>query len=236
LALREEETNIKLKPRRILAVLGVVVLIVGGYVGWQLYKGQQMAKQYTTDAQQQAQGSGNAATPANSQTAGANGTTPTPTSGQTAPAQTSPNSSSVVPPASGTQPDSSAPAAQSPSSGEYKQLMSGPYQQTLQAMSTVKSSTLALQGRTMSLSAYKASTLQSQATFASAEAFVRANPPKQENLNASYQEFLAGISLANQSMGVVLKGISSFSPSNFYAAREMGKKAQQQVTEAYAHF
>ena len=196
-----------------------------------------MANQYAADAQKLAQGSDNASTSANSQTPGSNGTTPAPSSGQTSPSQASPNSSSVAPQSPGSQPSSSTPASPSgtPSSGEYKQLMSSPYQQTLQAMQNVKSNTLALQGKTMSLSAYKASTLQAQATFTSAEAFVLANPPTEENLNPSYQEFLAGISLAKQSMSVVLNGISSLSPSNFYAAREMGKKAQQQVVNGYSH-
>lgn len=212
-----------------------MVLVVGGYVGWQMYKGQQMANQYAANAQKLAQGSGNAATSANSQTPGLNGTTPAPSSGQTSPPQASPNSSSVAPQSSGTQPNFSAPAPQTPSSGEYKRSMSSSYQQTLRAMQDVKSNTLALQGKKMSLSAYKASTLQAQATFSSAEAFVRANPPTEEKLNPSYQEFLAGISLAKESMDVVLKGISSFSPSNFYAAREMGKKAQQQVVNGYSH-
>lgn len=201
----------------------MIVLVVGGYVGWQMYKGQQMANQYAADAQKLVQGSGNVANSASSQTPSSNE------------GKASPNSSSVAPQTSRTQPNSSAPAPSTPASGEYKQLMSSPYQQTLQAMQNVKSSTLALQGKNMSLSAYKASTLQAQATFSSAEAFVRANPPTEENLNPSYQEFLAGISLAKESMGVVLKGISSFSPSNFYAAREMGKKAQQQVVNGYSH-
>ncbi|HWQ43316.1 MAG TPA: hypothetical protein VN456_14955 [Desulfosporosinus sp.] len=205
--------------KRFMAVLGVIVLVVGSYVGWQLYKGQQMANQYAADAQKLAQGLGDTPTSGNSQTPSSNGTTPAPSSDQASPSQASP------PPSSST-----------PSSGEYKILMSTPYKQSLQAMHNAKSSALALQGGNMSLSAYKASTLQAQATFSSAEAFVRAHPPTDENLNASYQEFLAGISLAQQSMGVVLNGISSLNPSKFYTARDMGTKAQQQIIEAYAKF
>ncbi|MDR3543900.1 MAG: hypothetical protein P4L69_23530 [Desulfosporosinus sp.] len=113
--------------------------------------------------------------------------------------------------------------------------MSDTCQKTLQTMQTVKANTLALQGKKMSIFAYRASIAQSQAAFSSAEDFVRANPPTEENLNSSYQEFLAGIDLAKQSMDVVLNGISSLSPSNLYAARAMGKKAQQQVSEGFAH-
>lgn len=39
-----------------------------------------------------------------------------------------------------------------------------------------------------------------------------------------------------QLMGVALNGVSSLNASNLYAAREMGKKAQKQVVEGYAHF
>jgi hypothetical protein len=218
----------KSKAQRIVVALGVIVLVIGGYVGWQLYQGQQMANQYAADAQKLAQGSGNASGTADSQTPGSNGTTQTPSSGQTSPSQASPNSSSVAPQTSGTQPNSGVE--------DYKQLMANTYQQTLQTMQNVKGNTLALQGRSLSLSAYKASILQSQATFSTAEAFVQANPPTEETLNPSYQEFLAGISLAKEAMGVVLNGISSLSPSSLYAAREMGIKAHQQVVNGYSHF
>lgn len=221
----------KFKARRILAVLGGIVLVIGGYVGWQVYSGQQMANQYAADAQKLAQGSGSSSGSSSVQTPGSQGTTP----GASTPASTP---SSLPSPSPGSQPNSSTPSSPSgtPSSGEYKQLMSSPYQQTLQAMQNVKGNTLALQGRKISLASYKASTLQAQATFSSVEAFVRANPPTGENLNASYQEFLAGISLAKQAMGVALNGASSLSVSSFYAAREMGKTAQQQVINGYSHF
>jgi predicted negative regulator of RcsB-dependent stress response len=219
----------KSKARRILAVLAGIVLVVGGYIGWQMYQGQQLADQYAADAQKLAQGAGNGSGSVNSQTQGSNELTPV-----VSPAQNTPSGAST---SQAPQPNSSAPSSPSgtSSSGEYKQLMSSPYQQTLQAMQNVKSSTLALQAKKLSPSAYKASIVQAQATFSSAEAYVRANPPTEENLNPSYQEFLAGISLAKQSMGVVLNGVSSLSPSNFYAAREMGKTAQQQVVNGYSN-
>ncbi|TGE31912.1 hypothetical protein [Desulfosporosinus sp. Sb-LF] len=231
---------LKIKPRRILAVLGVVIIVVGGYAGWQVYSGQQMANQYVADAQQQASGASNGSASSNTQTSGSKGNTsldPT-NSGQTSPSGTSPSSAgSSLDPSSSSPANSSAPGSASGASnpGEYKLLMTKTYQQTLQAMQTVKSNTLALQSKNLSISAYRSSILQSQATFTAAEEFVRANPPTEEKLNPSYQEFLAGISLAKESMGVVLKGITSFSPANLYAAREMGKKAQQQVAEGYSH-
>ena len=187
------------KSKRILAILGVIVLLVSGYAGWRVYQGKQMTKQNMADTQKLAQGTGNG-------TASSASVPPSPVSPSSAP------------------------------NSKYKQLMAKTYQQMLDTMQNLKSSTLALQAHTISFSDYKASTLQSQATFSSAEAFVRANPPTDESLKASYQDFLAGISLAKDSMDVLLKGISSFNPSKFYEARDMGVKAQQQVINAYAHF
>jgi len=172
----------KIRPRRLVAALGLIVLIIAGYVGWQIYKGQQMA---------------------NIQ------------------APTTPSSQSTSP-------------TSVPASANYKQFMSKTYQQMLQEVQNLQSNTLALQGGKISLSSYKSSILQSQATFSSAEAFVRANPPANAKLKASYQEFLAGISLAKQATGVVLEGISSFNVSKFYAARDMGITAQQQVVNGYS--
>lgn len=171
----------KIRLQRIVAVLGVVVLIIAGYVGWQIYKEQQMS---------------------NIQ------------------APTTPSSQSASP-------------TSVPASADYKQFMSKTYQQMLQEVQNLQSNTLALQGG--KISSYKASILQSQATFSSAEAFVRANPPTDAKLKSSYQEFLAGISLAKQATGVVLEGISSFNVSKFYAARDMGITAQQQVVNGYSH-
>ena len=231
---------LKTRLRRILAFCGVVVITIGSYVGWQIYQGQQMANQYAANAQKFAQGSSNGLalpTPNSPAPSSSAGTTSGALSGQTSPTQATQAPSSLDPQSPGFQPNPSTSTSPSgtPSSQEYKQLMSSPYQQTLQAMQNVKSTTLALQGKSLSLSAYKASILQSQATFSAAETFVRANPPTEETSNPAYQEFLAGISLANQSTGVVLKGISPFRPSNFFAAREMGKTAQQQVVNGYSH-
>lgn len=231
---------VKIKPRRILAVLGVVVLLVGGYLGWQVYLGQQMAKQYAANAQKSAQEASLSTPPSTIQTPVAIGNTVAISPGTTTtPSKTSPGTtpSSQV---SSSSTSAKASIPQSPSnpttSQTYKQLMASAYQQTLQAMQDVKSATLALQSRNLSLTAYRSSIVTSQATFSAAETFVRANPPANETLNPSYQEFLAGISLAKQAMSVVLNGISSLSPSSLYAAREMGKQAQQQVLDGYSHF
>lgn len=225
------------KSRRFLAVLGLFVLLVGGYLSWQVYQGQQLANQYATEAQKLAQGSSpNSAAP-NSQTPGSSNSTLTP-GDPAAPPQTSPAQvpSALNPASPGSPSDPGVPLSPSPNANaeNYKQLMTNTYQETLKTMQNVKSNTLTFQGRNLSISAYKASIVQSQAAFSAAEAYVRANPPTDQTLNPSYYEFLAGITLAKQSMDVVLKGISSLSAANFYAAREMGKKAQQQVVAGYS--
>ena len=174
----------KIRPLRIVSALGVILLVLAGYVGWQIYKGQQMA---------------NTQSP------------------------TTPSSQSTSP-------------TGVPASADYKQFMSKTYNQMLQEVQDLQSNTLALQGGKISLSSYKSSILQSQATFSSAEAFVRENPPTDAKHKASYQEFLAGISLAKQATGVVLEGISSYNISKFYTARDMGITAQQQVENGYSQF
>ena len=181
----------KIWPRRVVVTLGVIALVVGGYVGWQTYKGHPMLPSHS---------------PSN-------------------PATSTPSSQPITP---------VSPLA-TPASGNYKQMMSKTYQQTLQEMQNLKNNTLALQAGEISLSSYKSSILQSQAVLSTAEAYVKANPPTDTKLNASYKEFLGGISLAKQAMVVVLHGISSFSPSEFYEARDMGKTAQQQVVNGYSH-
>ena len=156
---------IKLKPRRILAVLGVIVLVVGGYVGWQMYKGQQIAKQYVADSQKQAQTSGTGSTATNSQALVSQGITSPVSSDQTSPSQAAPsqNPPSVAPESPEIQPNSSTPTPPSstPSSEDYKKLMTQTYQQTLETMQNVKANTIALQEKKISLSAYKASIVQS---------------------------------------------------------------------------
>lgn len=167
---------IKLNAQRILAVLGVIVLVVGGYVGWQMYKGQQIANQYAADAQKQAQGSGTGSAASNSQALVSQGITSPGSPGSpgssdpTAPSQAAPsqNPPSVAPESPEIQPNSSSPTpptppSSTPSSEDYKKLMAQTYQQTLQTMQNVKANTLAFQGKKFSLSAYKASIVQSQA-------------------------------------------------------------------------
>lgn len=212
----------KIKPLRILAVLGLLVLVAGTYLGWQLYKGQQMANQYA-EALTSPDGSSMDSASTGSLTPDSSGIIPTEGSDPTSPSNAA--DSGVV----------SSPSS-TPSSEDYKQSMAKTYQQTLQTMHNVKANTLDLQNRKLSLSAYKASIKESQASFRAAEAFVRANPPADETLNPAYQEFLAGIQLANQSLDVVLKGLSSYNLSKLYAAREMGSTAQEQMMKAYSLF
>ncbi len=136
-------------------------------------------------------------------------------------------------------PSNSSPA-DSPDSTQppqnYKALMGSTYQQAIATMETVKTNTLALQKRSLSLGGYKSSILAAKATFTSDLNFARSHPPADSKLNAPYQEFIAGITLASQSMDVVLSGITALNPSSLYAAREMGKTAYSQVTDAYNHF
>ena len=224
------------KPRRTLAVLGGVVLAAGCYMGWQMYQGQQMANQYANEAQKAGQAPGNVSSSTNPQIPGTPGITPFASSDLTSPDAASPLQAqlSLLPSSPGSKSSSVSPSGTA-TPADYKQLMSSSYQQTLQAMQKTKENTLALQGGNLSFSAYKASILESQASFTAVETFVRANPPTEPQLIPFYQDFLAGISLANKSMTVVLNGISSYSPSAIYAAREMGKTAQQQVNNGYTH-
>ncbi|HBP64866.1 MAG TPA: hypothetical protein DD730_11455 [Desulfosporosinus sp.] len=201
----------KIRSRRIITALGVTVLLIGCNVSWQLYKVQKISNPYAVDAQKLSQGSVNRPRSASSQTQGPD------------------RISSAV------SPNQTPPSAGSTSSKNYKQSMFKTYQQTLHTMENIKTNTLALQSRKMTLSSYKASILESQTSFSSAEAYVRANPPTDARLNTSYKELLEGISLAKQAMAVVLSGISSFSVSKLYSAREMGITAQQQVVNGYSH-
>ncbi|WP_088188391.1 hypothetical protein [Desulfosporosinus sp. FKA] len=225
----------KFRPRRILAILGILVIVGGGYAAWQVHSGLQLANQYEADAQKLAQASNQSPRSTNTQAPGSQGISSGSPLNPGLAGQSTSNNSEPSQASSGSA-NSSTP--QSPSSAsspqDYKQFMKNTYQQTLGTMQNVKNETLSLESRRLSLAAYRSSILQSQAAFSAAESFVQANPPQDEKLNATYQRFLAGISLAKQSMNVVLNGISTFNPSNLYAAREMGKKAQQEVISGYA--
>jgi len=223
-----------IRPRRFVAALGVIVIVISGYVGSQLHIGQQLSDQYSVDTQKIAQESENGSGPAPSETPASDEISSKISQNKT------PSSSATTyqhPSALASQADASTPvsSAKTPSAANYKKSMVKTYEQMLQAMQTIKNNTLALQSRKISLSSYKASIIQSQTTFSSAEAFVRANPPKDAKLNTPYQELLAGISLAKQAMAVALNGISSYSISELYSARDMGVTAQQQVMNGYDH-
>lgn len=226
------------KPRRLLAVLGTIVFVIGGYIGLQVYQVKHMSNQYTPEETAQTPAS-NGTTPGTTQSTSAgvlsnqalgSQTTPPPAVSPSAP------SSEVPSPIESFANSTTYSPSETPSSGDYKQLMSKTYQQTLKTMQSVKDNTLALQDGNLSISAYRSSINQAQATFIESEAFVGKNPPRDETLNPSYQEFMAGIGLAKESMGVILDGISSLSPAKLYTARDIGKRAQQQVIEGYSYF
>lgn len=218
-----------------LSVVGLL-LVGGGFIAWQESKAKRLTSEYAAMALKSAQDTHSKVIDGDNTSAN---------SGQTA-TPVSPVSSSVV--ASGTGPSQSntrgntSPSTPTSNNGTpsatipYKQLMADTYTQSLNAMETVKANTLALQNMKISLSAYKASILKSKETFSSAQAYVQANPPSDDKLAEPYQEFLTGITLANQSMDVVLHGISSLDPASFFAAKEMGSQAKDQVNRGYSKF
>ena len=235
-----------LKPRRILAALLSIVLIMGGYLALQVYQGKQLAKQYgnkyaqTPDLKGTTPGTSSKAAEQSSAAAPPPSSSSTPSSPDSSSVPSSDSSSSIpssnAPSTSGSSVASSTSTSGTLSSEDYKQLMATTYKQSLQTMQDVKNNTLALQGGNLSIAAYRSSIVQSQANFTKSEKFVRANPPNDQTLDPSYQEFTAGISLAKESMGVILDGISSFSIVKLYTARDMGKIAQKQVINGYSHF
>ncbi|MHB1407716.1 MAG: hypothetical protein ACYCV0_19275 [Desulfitobacteriaceae bacterium] len=218
-----------------LSVVGLL-LVGGGLVGWQVLKAKRLASEYAALALSSAQ---------DTHSQGKGGDNISASSGQTAaPVGSEPSSTSGsgIGPSQSTASGNTSPSAPASSDGTpsatipYKQLMADTYTQSLNAMETVKANTLALQNMKISLSAYKASILKSKETFSSAQAYVQANPPSDDKLAEPYQEFLTGITLANQSMDVVLHGISSLDPASFFAAKEMGSQAKDQVNRGYSNF
>jgi len=124
----------RLKPRRFLAILGSIVLLIGGYIGWQVYQGKQMANQYGAGKLAGTPGS-KATTPgATSNPASQSEATPSPAGALSNPAwqfQATPspagspaNPSFEVPAPSGSSVNSSISSpSEAMSSGDYKQLM-----------------------------------------------------------------------------------------------------------------
>ncbi|MDD2235033.1 MAG: hypothetical protein PHZ11_08235 [Desulfitobacteriaceae bacterium] len=216
----------KFKPRHIIAILAVFILVLGSYTGWQVFNGKRIAKQYMNEVHKTTQRFDQASSSTNSQLP------PNESTSDTSSSRNSTSNTSTQNPASQT---ADSPTTKNVSSS-YRELMSDTYQQTLQAMQSVKNNTLALQKKNITLDAYKVCILQAKATFSSAETFVQANPPPEEKLNISYREFLTGIGLAKDATNVVLEGISSLNLSSLFAAYEMGQNAKQQVLKAYAHF
>lgn len=103
----------KFKPRRILAVLGGIVLVLGGYVGWQVYQGQQLANQYVANAQKLAQGSGNGSAASKTQALGGKETMPAVSPAPTTPRQTT--SSGTFPSSASSSPSSASGPTANPS-------------------------------------------------------------------------------------------------------------------------
>lgn len=244
-----------LKAAKIIKIvsLGIIGLLVvgGGYIGWQINQAKRMASEYAEMALQSASSNlpDSVKTSSPVQTDGEASSDSQNGSGNSNSAQQTSGEHTITPNNNAAAPnDSSAPTTESPGepAGEsgktpstsvaYKQLMTDTYSKTLNAMESVKLNTLALKDGKTYLSNYKAMIAKAKATFSTAQEFVQHNPPDDEKLQASYKEFLAGITLANQSMDVVMQGISSLSAASFYAAKEMGGKARDQVVHGYSGF
>lgn len=214
----------------------IVVCILGGFFSFQFYQEKKTANGLLAEAERIAQkageGGGTQAKESDSQTAPQR-TTPTDTANGTA-TESSPFKEM---PSRGNTPEVPADVKSSEVSTEnYKAKMADTYNVTLTSMSTVKDTTYALKNRKISLAQYKASIQQAKKQFTEAQSFAQANPPMDSKLIAPYQEFLAGIILANQSMDVVLNGLSSLNGSSLYTAKDMGATARDKVVNAYRHF
>lgn len=236
------------KRRLLFLSAGLVTLglLVGSYLGWQVYKAKNLAAKYAEEADKLAQQSSRHAsvpsipnttdspvsiTPGITAPSNPNGTLsqtysasyPAANTGRTDEPGFQPNSDLTV------NPGTSNPIK------NYQALMNPTYTQVLQTMENVKANTLAMQKLSLSVSAYKGIILASKSAFQTAQAYVQANPPQDAGQLRYYQDFLAGITLADRSMDVVLDGISSLNASSLYAARAMGKTARDQVVNAYQH-
>jgi len=213
-------------------VIVIAVCILGGFFSFQFYQAKKTANGLLAEAerisQKAGEGGGTQAKESDSQTAPQR-TTPTETAVVGSPSQDMPSRGNTpeVPT------DVKSPQV---STENYKAKMADTYNVTLAAMSTVKDTTYALKDRKISLTEYKASIQQAKKQFTEAQSFTQANPPMDPKLMAPYQEFLAGIILAHQSMDVVLNGLSALNGSSLYTAKDMGATARDKVVNAYRHF
>lgn len=228
-------------------VIGILGCLVMGFFSWQYFQSKNLQNDLTAQAQKTAQQAAEnvqkptntkntTSSPSSGGATGANSTdvitlNPDPASDQTSGASRSNPTDSM---SRGTSGGLANPASSPPVN--YKVKMASVYNDTLAAMLSVKANTLALQGHKISLAQYKASISQAKGTFTKAQSYTESNPPSDSKVSPYYQDFLSGIIIANQSMDVVLNGISSLNPSSLYTARDMGKSAQQKVINAYKNF
>lgn len=236
------ETKKKKMPKS--HVIGLIlislVVLISSVALWQLNEGKRLAEKLTNEAVQSAQQSSQAGKEDKASMGG------TSQGNRVNPPATPKGSTSYNPDVeasgnpSGTQGESKAGEPANSDSGKsevsYKELVKSTYFNTLQTMENVKANTLALQSRDISLTGYRASINQARQNFAAYEEFLLTNPPTDSTLKAAYQDFLSGVTIARDSMDVVLSGISSLNPSSFYAARDMGKTARDKVVSAYSRF
>lgn len=254
---KSAQTKVKRgKHRRKYLLIGFLclILVIGLFLVQQFYAGKELAEKYAQTAKLAAQSTiqdktnqipSQQSSPTTEVSASSNLSN---TNNPSIPANPSNNSSDVpasnsntsVPsnqqtPEASNPPQAPAPPVETPSQN-YKTLMTQTYQNVTRTMENVKANTLALQNGKMSISVYKSTILQAKTDFTNAQKFIQSNSPKDEKLLGPYQDFLAGVTLAKDSMDVVLNGVATFNASQFYAAREMGKTARDQVVNAYNKF
>jgi hypothetical protein len=209
----------------------VLVCAVGGYAGYQAYQAQHLASSLLTEAEKEAQYLGEG------KSAGISGNNVVEVGqGNKAGATNEESGTTSNPNKASRGGGSYGSPGTSTADGSYQQKMASTYNLAIGAMNSVKDNTLALQKRKLSVSQYKGTIVQAKNNFTEAQTFAENNPPSDPELTPYYQEFLAGIILANQSMDTVLKGISSLNPSSLFAAKDMGTTALDKVVNGYKHF
>lgn len=240
----------KLKSKVVGLILITFAVIISSIVLWQLNEGKRVAEKLTSQAVQSVQQDSQAGREDKSSTGetsqgetsqsetslGNTGNPPTPPEGA-AHNNVEVEGSGNLPEAQGNSNEIKPATSETGTSKvNYKELVASTYSNTLQTMENVKANTLALQSRDISLASYRASINQAHQNFEAYEDFLRKNPPSDPTLKTSYQDFLSGVAIARESMGVVLSGISSLNPSSLYAAKDMGKTAREKVVNAYRNF
>lgn len=238
--MRVETRKKKPKSKVIGLILISFVVLISSMVLWQLNEGKRLAEELTNAAVQSTHQNSQAGKEDKSSRGGTSqGNAVNPAVNSKGPVSYTLDVEDSGNP-SGTQGKSNAGESATSESGKsevtYKELVASTYSNTLQTMEKVKVNTLALQRRDISLAGYRASISQARQNFAAYEKFLLTNPPTDPTLKASYQDFLSGVTIARDSMDVVLSGISSLNPSSLYAAKDMGKTARDKVVSAYSKF